>query len=526
MSWHESAIIYQVHVRAFADSDADGVGDFSGLIKRLDYIRALGVTAIWLQPFFPSPLRDDGYDVSDYLNVNPLYGSLADFDRFVQAAHEREIRVIVELVVNHTSDQHQWFKKARQSPKDSPERQIYVWSDDNDKFSETRIIFIDTESSNWAWDEEAKAYYWHRFFSHQPDLNHNNPEVVERVIDVMRFWARRGVDGFRLDAIPYLCVREGTQNESIPETHAVVRQIRAALSEEFPECVLLAEANQPLVDTAAYFGSGDECHLAFHFPLMPRLYMSLAQSSRRAIVDIWEKTPDPPQGCRWVTFLRNHDELTLEMVNDEERRLMYETYARDPLHRRNVGICRRLAPLMNGDARRIRLMNLILFFLPGVPVVYYGDEIGMGDNTTLPDRFGVRTPMQWSSAVGAGFSTASPSSFYLPLVEQAPYSYRQVNVANQEGCADSHLEWMRRLILFRRESLTLQQGNFEWVDDSREALLVAERSYRGERLRMFANLGDSSVNISPHAAGTLVFASADCVDNVLPPFGAAIFSSS
>src|SRR3954470_3988974 len=394
--WYKDAVIYEVHVRAFADGNGDGIGDFVGLTSKLDYIADLGVTTVWLLPFFPSPLKDDGYDIADYTTVHPSYGTVDDFKAFVDAAHQRGLRVLIELVVNHTSDQHPWFQRARQAPPGSPERNFYVWSDTDTRFAETRIIFTDTEKSNWAYDPVAKQYYWHRFFSHQPDLNHNNPAVVDAVIDVMKFWLGLGVDALRLDAVPYLCVREGSNNENLPETHAVLKRIRRELDAAFHGRMLLAEANQWPADVRDYFGDGDECHMAFHFPLMPRMYMAIAQEDRHPIVEIMEQTPDIPDNCQWAIFLRNHDELTLEMVTSKERDYMYKMYAADPRARLNLGIRRRLAPLMENDPDRIKLMNSLLLSMPGAPIIYYGDEIGMGDNFFLGDRNGVRTPMQWS----------------------------------------------------------------------------------------------------------------------------------
>src|SRR3954453_1603876 len=396
-SWHHDAIIYQLHVKAFRDSNRDGYGDFRGLLEKLEYIAELGVTAVWLLPFYPSPLKDDGYDIADYCGVHPSYGSLEDVIAFLDAAHQRGLRVITELVINHTSDQHPWFQRARLAPRGSTERDFYVWSDDPNKYASTRIIFTDTESSNWAWDPAAQQFFWHRFFSHQPDLNFDNPAVLEAVLDAMRFWLRLGVDGLRLDAIPYLVEREGTSCENLPETHVVLKKLRAVLDAEFPGRVFLAEANQWPSDVRPYFGDGDECHMAFHFPVMPRMYMAVAREDRTPLVDIMAQTPPIPEQGQWAIFLRNHDELTLEMVTDEERDYMYSAYAKDPRMRVNVGIRRRLAPLMDNGRDEIELMHALLMSLPGSPVLYYGDEIGMGDNIYLGDRNGVRTPMQWSS---------------------------------------------------------------------------------------------------------------------------------
>ncbi len=412
--WYKDAVIYQLHVKAYMDSSGDGIGDFRGLTSKLDYIKDLGVTAVWLLPFYPSPFRDDGYDIADYRDVHPSYGTMRDFRVFVREAHKRGLRVIIELIINHTSDQHPWFQRARKAKPGSKYRDYYVWSDTDEKYAGTRIIFTDTETSNWAWDPEAKAYYWHRFFSHQPDLNFDNPRVVEEMISVMRFWLDTGVDGLRLDAVPYLCEREGTNNENLSETHAIIKRLRAAMDESHPNRMLLAEANQWPEDVLPYFGDGDECQMAFHFPLMPRLFMAVAQEDRAPITDIVRQTPDIPPNCQWGIFLRNHDELTLEMVTDRERDYMYQFYAADPRAKINVGIRRRLAALLNNDRRKIELLNSVLMSMPGTPIVYYGDEIGMGDNIYLGDRNGVRTPMQWSPDRNGGFSRANPAQLYLP----------------------------------------------------------------------------------------------------------------
>ena len=410
--WYKDAVIYELHVRAFMDSNNDGIGDFAGLMQKLDYLQDLGVTCLWLLPFFPSPLRDDGYDISDYMNVHPSYGTLDDFKAFLAAAHERGIQVMIELVVNHTSDQHPWFQRARRAPKGSPERDYYVWSDDDQIYKDARIIFTDTEKSNWTWDPVAEAYYWHRFFSHQPDLNYDNPLVMEEVLNVMRYWLDMGVDGLRIDAIPYLVERDGTNCENLPETHAVMKNIRAAIDEDYESRVILAEANQWPADVRPYFGDGDECHMAFHFPLMPRMYMALRQEDALPITEIMAQTPGIPDNCQWGMFLRNHDELTLEMVSDEERDYMYLAYSADPRMRINIGIRRRLAPLVDNNRRRIELLNSLLFSFPGTPILYYGDEIGMGDNIYLGDRNGVRTPMQWTGDRNAGFSRAVPAKLF------------------------------------------------------------------------------------------------------------------
>ncbi|WP_295540088.1 maltose alpha-D-glucosyltransferase [uncultured Thiohalocapsa sp.] len=475
--WYQDAVIYQTHVKAFFDTNGDGSGDFRGLTLKLDYIRDLGVDCIWLLPFYPSPMRDDGYDIADYRNVHPAYGSRRDFRRFVSAAHRRGIRVITELIVNHTSDQHPWFQAARRAPRGSAKRNYYVWSDDDSRFAETRIIFTDTEASNWTWDPVAGQYYWHRFFSHQPDLNHNNPQVVRAVIRVMRFWLDMGVDGLRLDAIPYLCVRDGTNNENLPETHAVIKQMRAVVDEHYQNRVFLAEANQWPEDVRDYFGDGDECHMAYHFPLMPRMYMALAQEERHPIVEIMEQTPEIPPGCQWAIFLRNHDELTLEMVSDRERDYMYQTYAADPRMRVNVGIRRRLAPLLGNDPGKIRLMVSLLLSMPGSPILYYGDELGMGDNIYLGDRNAVRTPMQWSPDRNAGFSRADPEQLYLPPVMDPIYGYPSVNVEAQSRAPSSLLNWTRRIIEVRKQHHVFGRGCIEFLHPGNRKILAYVRRY-------------------------------------------------
>ncbi|HSV30269.1 MAG TPA: maltose alpha-D-glucosyltransferase, partial [Candidatus Omnitrophota bacterium] len=425
--WFKDAILYQLHIKAFFDSDNDGKGDFRGLTEKLDYVQQLGVDTLWLLPFYPSPLKDDGYDIADYRNINPAYGNLKDFRLFVREAHARGLKVVTELVINHTSDQHPWFQRARRARAGSAARDYYVWSDSDQKYLGTRIIFTDTEKSNWAWDDEAKAFYWHRFFSHQPDLNFDNPRVVREVIAVMRHWLDMGIDGLRLDAVPYLCEREGTNNENLPETHAILKQLRRALDESHPGRIFVAEANQWPEDVLPYFGNADECHMAFHFPLMPRMYMAIAREDRHPITDILRQTPDIPSRCQWAIFLRNHDELTLEMVTDKERDYLWETYAADRRARVNVGIRRRLAPLMENDRRKIELLNSLLFSMPGTPIIYYGDEIGMGDNIFLGDRDGVRTPMQWNEDRNGGFSRADPARLYLPPIMDPVYGYEAVN---------------------------------------------------------------------------------------------------
>jgi maltose alpha-D-glucosyltransferase/alpha-amylase len=500
--WYKDAIIYEAHVKSFYDSNNDGVGDFKGLTLKLDYLQGLGVTCVWLLPFFPSPLKDDGYDVADYMNVHPSYGTLDDFSAFVDAAHARGIRVLIELVVNHTSDQHPWFQRARHAPPGSPEREFYVWSDDDRKFPETRIIFSDTEKSNWSWDPVAGQYYWHRFFSHQPDLNHNNPAVVDAVVNVLRFWLDRGVDALRLDAVAYLCVREGTSNENLPETHAVLKRMRREV-DTYPDRMLLAEANQWPSDVRPYFGEGDECHMAFHFPLMPRMFMALRQEDRHAITEILGQTPDIPATAQWALFLRNHDELTVEMITDEERDYMYSVYANDPQMRINGGIRRRLAPLVENSRRRVELLTSLLFSLPGTPVVYYGDEIGMGDNIYLGDRNGVRTPMQWSSDRNAGFSRADPARLYAPPIQDPVYGYQGINVEAQERYPFSLLNWMKRMIALRRQHPVLGRGTIDFVGCANRKILAFLRRDDRESILVVVNL---SRDVQPAALDLAAFA--------------------
>ncbi|HEY4129878.1 MAG TPA: maltose alpha-D-glucosyltransferase [Gemmatimonadaceae bacterium] len=486
--WYKDAIIYQLHIKSYRDSNSDGFGDFRGLIEKLDYIHQLGANTIWLLPFYPSPLKDDGYDIASYEEINSTYGTVEDFRAFLDASHARGIRVVTELVINHTSDQHPWFQRARRAPKNSPERDWYVWSDDPNKFAETRVIFTDTEKSNWSWDPEAQQFYWHRFFSHQPDLNFDNPEVLEAVINVMRFWLRMGVDGLRLDAIPYLIEREGTNCENLPETHGVLRTLRATLDAEFPNRIFLAEANQWPSDVRPYFGNSDECHMAFHFPVMPRMYMAIRKEDRTPIVDIMRQTPEIPTDCQWAIFLRNHDELTLEMVTNEERDYMYREYARDPRMRINVGIRRRLAPLMESGRRQIELMNALLMSMPGTPIIYYGDELGMGDNIYLGDRNGVRTPMQWSADRNAGFSEADTAALYSPLIVDPPYGYHTVNVQAQERVPTSLLRWMRRLIAVRQGYKAFGRGSWEPLDAANRRVLIFIRRYKDETILCVNNL--------------------------------------
>jgi maltose alpha-D-glucosyltransferase/alpha-amylase len=486
--WYKDAVIYQLHVKAFFDSNNDGMGDFGGLMQKLDYIQDLGVSAIWLLPFYPSPLKDDGYDVSDYTNVHPQYGTIADFKAFVREAQRRGLKVITELVVNHTSDQHPWFQAARRAAPGSTKRDYYVWSDSDQKYKGTRIIFTDTETSNWAWDPVAKAYYWHRFFSHQPDLNFDNPSVLKAVFRTMRFWLDTGVDGFRLDAIPYLIEREGTTNENLPETHVVLKQIRALIDQSYPNKLLLAEANMWPEDVRPYFGESDECHMAFHFPLMPRMYMAIAQEDRHPLVEIMQQTPEIPPSSQWAVFLRNHDELTLEMVTSRERDYMYRTYATDLQARVNLGIRRRLAPLMENDPERIRLMKSLLFSMPGSPILYYGDEIGMGDNIYLGDRNGVRTPMQWSPDRNAGFSRADPQRLYLPPIMDPIYGYEAVNVEAQSRDPSSQLAWMKRMLATRKHSRAFGRGSLEFLRPGNRKVLSYLRQYGDEAILCVANL--------------------------------------
>jgi maltose alpha-D-glucosyltransferase/alpha-amylase len=488
LDWYKDAVIYQLHVRSFFDSTGDGIGDFKGLAQKLDYLQDLGVTAIWLMPFYPSPLRDDGYDIANYREINPMYGSLKDFKAFVKAAHARDLRVITELVINHTSDQHPWFQKARTAKPGSTARNFYVWSDDPTKYKETRIIFTDFEPSNWTWDPVAQSYFWHRFYSHQPDLNFDEPEVHKAVLAALHFWMEMGIDGLRLDAIPYLYEREGTNCENLPETHAFLQKLRVYVDEHFPGRMLLAEANQWPEDSVAYFGSGNECHTAFHFPLMPRLYMGLHSEDRLPILDILEQTPAIPDNCQWVIFLRNHDELTLEMVTDDERDYMYRAYALDQQMRINVGIRRRLAPLLGNNRDKIELMNGLLFSLPGTPVIYYGDEIGMGDNVYLGDRNGVRTPMQWSNDRNAGFSTANPQRLFSPLIIDPEYSYETINAETQQRNPESLLWWMRRLIALRQRYSAFGRGTFEALSPDNPKVLAYLRRFEDQTLLVVANL--------------------------------------
>jgi maltose alpha-D-glucosyltransferase / alpha-amylase len=485
--WYKDAIFYELHVKAFQDSNGDGVGDFRGLIERLDYLQDLGVDCIWLLPFYPSPLRDDGYDIADYYAVHPDYGTVRDFKQFLKAAHQRNIRVISDLVINHTSDQHPWFQAARKD-RNSPYRDYYVWSDTWERYQDARIIFIDTERSNWTWDPEANQYFWHRFFSHQPDLNFDNPRVRRSILKVMNYWLDMGLDGFRADAIPYLFEREGTNCENLPETHAYLKELRREFDRRYNGRILLAEANQWPADLLPYFGDSDEFHMAFNFPVMPRIYMALRREERRPIIDIFEQTPNIPDSCQWCLFLRNHDELTLEMVTDEERDYMWSEYAKDPRMKLNLGIRRRLAPLLENGRRRIELLNSLLFSLPGSPIIYYGDEIGMGDNIYLGDRNGVRTPMQWSSDRNAGFSRADSARLYAPVINDSVYGFQSVNVEAELRTPSSLLNWMKRLIRLRKRYKVFGRGNITFLHPANEKVLVYTRNYEQEHVLIVNNM--------------------------------------
>ena len=489
--WYKDAIIYQLHVRAFCDSNNDGIGDFPGLMQKLDYLQELGINALWLMPFFPSPLRDDGYDISDYTAIHHHYGSLENFKTFLNAAHDRGIRIIIELVLNHTSDQHPWFKEARSS-RENPKRDWYVWSETDTRYREASIIFLDTETSNWAWDPISKSYYWHRFFSHQPDLNYDNPAVFDAMWGVMKFWLDIGVDGFRLDAIPFLIERDGTRCENLPETHAIVREFRRRLDEAYSNKMLLAEANLWPADVSSYFGAGDEFHMAFHFPLMPRVFMAVQLEDRKPIIEIMEQTPHIPAACQWCIFLRNHDELTLATVTDMERDYMYDEYATDATMRLNLGIRRRLAPMMDNDRRRVQLLNVLLMSMPGTPIIYYGDEIGMGDNVYLRDRNGVRTPMQWNGGWNAGFSGADPERLYSPVISNPVYGYQAINVESQKRSPHSLLSWMKRLIEIRKSSRVFSRGSIEFLQPSNHRVLAYVRESGEEKILVVNNLSASS----------------------------------
>jgi maltose alpha-D-glucosyltransferase / alpha-amylase len=489
--WYKDAVLYELHVKAFFDGNDDGIGDFRGLTHKLDYLQWLGVDCIWLLPFFPSPLRDDGYDVADYRGVFPDYGTLPDVRRFLDEAHRRGMRVIADLVLNHTSDQHPWFLESRSSPT-SAKRGYYVWSDTDKKYEKARIIFIDTEKSNWTWDPAAQAYYWHRFFSHQPDLNYDNPELRAAMLDILAFWLDQGLDGFRCDAVPYLFEREGTICENLPETHTYLREVRKRIDQQYEGRILLAEANQWPADVRPYFGNGDEFHMAFHFPLMPRLFMGLRSEDWRPILDMFTHTPPIPDSCQWCLFLRNHDELTLEMCSGEERDYMYYAYGRDPQMRRNIGIARRLATLLDNDRRKIELLNSLVFTLPGSPIVYYGDEIGMGDNIHLGDRNGVRTPMQWTADRNGGFSKADAASLYLPVISDSVFGYQSVSVEAQQQTPHSLLHWMRRLIAIRKQYQAFGRGTIEFLRPRNEKVLAYFRRYGETTLLLVHNLAGSA----------------------------------
>ncbi len=489
--WYKDAIFYELHVKAFSDANGDGIGDFRGLLERLDYVQDLGVTCIWLLPFYPSPLRDDGYDIADYYDISPAYGKMADFEAFLGEAHRRGLHVIADLVVNHTSDQHPWFQEARRDPA-SPRRGYYVWSADDQKYKDARIIFVDTERSNWTWDQTANAYYWHRFFSHQPDLNYDNPAVQQAMLDAMGFWLDKGLDGFRCDAVPYLFEREGTSCENLPETHAFLRKLRASLDERYRDRVLLAEANQWPEDVRPYFGDGDEFHMAFHFPLMPRMFMAVRSADRRPVTDMFLHTPPIPESCQWCLFLRNHDELTLEMCTNPERDYMYYAYAQDPLMKLNIGIRRRLAPLVDNHRGKLELLHGLLFSLPGTPIIYYGDEIGMGDNVHLGDRNGVRTPMQWSADKNAGFSRADPAQLYSPVITDPVYGYTAVNVETQQRSPSSLLAAMRRMIATRKTTTVFGRGSLRFLEPANTRVLAYVRELGDERVLVVANLAPSA----------------------------------
>ncbi|MEW5872382.1 MAG: maltose alpha-D-glucosyltransferase [Chloroflexota bacterium] len=487
--WYKNAVFYEVYVRAFFDSNGDGHGDLRGLIEKLDYLVALGVDCLWLLPLYPSPLKDDGYDIADYYNVLVEYGTLADFKLLMEAAHARGLRVVTDLVVNHTSDQHPWFQTGRADPQ-SPYHDYYVWSETDQKYQQARLIFLDTETSNWTWDEQAQKYFWHRFYSSQPDLNYDNPAVQQEMLNVMRFWLDLGVDGFRVDAVPYLFEREGTNCENLPETHVYLKRMRRFIDENYPGRVLLCEANQWPEDVRPYFGEGDEFQMGFHFPVMPRIYMAMRKQEREPLVWILERTPPIPEECQWCTFLRNHDELTLEMVTEAERQWMWQEYAPEPRMRLNLGIRRRLAPLLDGDRRKIELANSLLFSLPGSPFVYYGDEIGMGDDIWLPDRNGVRTPMQWQSGPGAGFSRADPESFYAPVIDKDAYRLEQVNVEAQRADPNSLWHVIRKMIAARKAHPVFGQGDFHWAEAGSPAVAAYWRRYAGEQVLILNNLSE------------------------------------
>lgn len=485
--WFKDAVIYQLHVRAFYDSNGDGIGDFKGLIQKLDHLQDLGVNCMWLLPFYQSPLKDDGYDIANYKSILPSYGTMGDFRKLVREAHRRGIRVLIELVVNHTSDQHLWFQRAKAMPK-SKWRNYYVWNSHPDLYKDARIIFCDTETSNWAWEPVTESYYWHRFFSHQPDLNFENPEVRKAILDVLEFWLKTGVDGFRLDAVPYLFEKDGTNCENLPETHAFLKELRAAMDAKYPNRIFLAEANQWPTDVRPYFGDGDECHMAFHFPLMPRIFMAIRKEDATPVLDIVKKMPAIPDNCQWALFLRNHDELTLEMVTEEERDYMYREYAADAKAKINLGIRRRLAPLMSGGRRSVELLSSLLFSLPGSPIIYYGDELGMGDNIYLGDRHGVRTPMQWSGDRNAGFSTADAAQLYLPVIQDPVYGYQSINVEAQRRTQASLLNWTRRLLAIRKQYHAFGRGEIHFLPCANTKIIAYVRTYEDQKLLIVNNL--------------------------------------
>lgn len=503
--WYKDAIFYEMNVRAFKDSNGDGHGDLRGIAQKLDYLKTLGVDCIWLMPIYPSPLKDDGYDIVDYYNVDPAYGTLDDMKNLVTTAHQHNIRIIMDLVLNHTSDQHPWFQAARSDPT-SPYHDYYVWSDTDKKYEQARIIFVDTESSNWTWDEQAGKYYWHRFYSSQPDLNFDNPRVQEEMLNVARFWLEMGIDGFRVDAVPYLFEREGTTCENLPETHAYLKKLRAFIDQHYPDRILLCEANQWPEDVRPYFGDGDEFHMGFHFPIMPRLYMALKKGSSEDVREILRRTPPIPESCQWCTFLRNHDELTLEMVTEEERQWMWDKYAPHPRMRLNLGIRRRLAPLLDNDRRKIELANSLLFTLPGSPILYYGDEIGMGDNIWLPDRNGLRTPMQWDSGLNAGFSSAPPDQLYAPVIEDEDFGPTKVNVADQQTDPNSLLNTLRHMIAIRKQHKAFSRGNFAWLDVGTPAVAAYTRTFAEEHLLILNNLSSQTQTV------TLTGCTSSCTD--------------
>lgn len=505
--WYKDAVFYELHVRTFKDSNEDGMGDFPGLTSKLDYIQGLGVDCIWLLPFFPSPLLDDGYDVADFYNIHPDLGTIEDFRIFIEEAHKRGIKVIADMLFNHVSSEHDWFKQARSSP-DNPKRNWFVWSDNPNKYPEVRIIFTDTETSNWAWDPVANAYYWHRFFNHQPDLNYDNAEVREEMKNVVRFWLNLGLDGFRCDAVPYLFEREGTNGENLPETHQFFKEIRGMMDAEFPGTILLAEANQWPTETIPYFGNGDEFHMAFNFPLMPRIFMALAKEDKQAVVEMISQILNIPESCQWATFLRNHDELTLEMVSEEERAFMYSEYAQHPKMRLNVGIRRRLAPLLNNDRLKMELLSALLLSLPGSPTIYYGDELGMGDNIYLGDRNGVRTAMQWSGDLNAGFSTVDPELLYMPPVVNPAFHYEFINVRTSEKLISSFLNWNKHMLSVRRKSKAFGRGNFRLIDCPNHKIFAFAREYGDEKVLCIFNLSKEStyfrLDLSEYKGKTLV----------------------